>query len=65
MGVCGVLLQLFQDQKNHESDEARMVTEDDPDLILFMDHDICSSFPINDLLKEHHKNQRVLTLLGH
>ena len=57
MGVCGALLSLLEGNPKSVSQTNIdiMVTEGDPDLVLFMNHDICCSFPLTDMINDHLK----------
>ena len=66
MGVCGAVLSLLEGNSPKSIDEDIMVTQSEPDLVLFMNHDICCSFPLTAMLNDHisNPNRGALTVLG-
>ena len=61
MGAFGSLLHLLlnksPNQQNSNQDiEARLIEEDDPDLVYFLNDDICSSFPLEEMVRDHIKS---------
>jgi ADP-glucose pyrophosphorylase len=66
MGVCGAVLSLLEGTTQKTIDEEIMVSCGEPDLVLFMNHDICCSFPLTDMINDHMNdaNKGVLTVLG-
>lgn len=33
-------------------------------MVFFMDHNICCSFPLAEMVKDHQRDERLLTVLG-